>query len=460
MKRLFYSIPFFAAALLSAQSFDSASGQVQQDLKDALNELTQTRNTIAKEQIELSREVNKLEAEVIEKSRKIDRLQRQADNRAIGISALTEEVKSRRDEVEYISGLLNDFVRSFETKIHISELQTYEEAVKEAKLSIEDVNLTQPEKFDLQMDVIGTAVDRADELLGGQLYEGKALTEAGILEPGSFAAIGPVVFYKNEAGDSVGLSQGQGDGLNAVVIKINEQYTPGIASIVESGSGVFPADPTGRALKVDRTRQSIGEHIAKGGIWGAVILVLGAVALVLAIFKAIDISRVKVPPVDAIEGILYDVDAGKTEEAQAKANELSGLTGKIYQDAVEHISQRRSVLEEIIFARLLEIRPMLERYLAFIALVAAASPLLGLLGTVTGMIKTFNLITIFGTGDAKSLSSGISEALVTTELGLAVAIPALLLHGLLNRMARRKIADLEQGAVSFLNALDVKQNPA
>ena len=87
------------------------------------------------------------------------------------------------------------------------------------------------------------------------------------------------------------------------------------------------------------------------------------------------------------------------------------------------------------------------------AITAAAAPLLGLLGTVTGMIKTFNLITIFGTGDAKSLSSGISEALVTTELGLIVAIPALILHGVLSRMTKEKIAALEQTALSFVNGV-------
>ena len=73
-------------------------------------------------------------------------------------------------------------------------------------------------------------------------------------------------------------------------------------------------------------------------------------------------------------------------------------------------------------------------------------------------IKTFNLITIFGTGDAKSLSSGISEALVTTELGLCVAIPSLILHGLLSRMARQKIGDMEQTAVGFVNGLIGNRN--
>jgi biopolymer transport protein ExbB len=91
--------------------------------------------------------------------------------------------------------------------------------------------------------------------------------------------------------------------------------------------------------------------------------------------------------------------------------------------------------------------------LPFIALTAAAAPLLGLLGTVTGMIKTFNLITIFGTGDAKSLSSGISEALITTALGLVIAIPALIAHGMLARMARQKLGDMEQTAVGFINGV-------
>ena len=69
------------------------------------------------------------------------------------------------------------------------------------------------------------------------------------------------------------------------------------------------------------------------------------------------------------------------------------------------------------------------------------------------MIKTFQLITIFGTGDAKSLSSGISEALVTTALGLIVAIPALIIHGMLARMAKHKLSTLEQLSIAFVNGV-------
>ena len=98
------------------------------------------------------------------------------------------------------------------------------------------------------------------------------------------------------------------------------------------------------------------------------------------------------------------------------------------QVGVKHFHSKRRVLEELLFEKIVSMRPKLERFLPFIAVTAAAAPLMGLLGTVMGMIKTFKLITVFGTGDAKNLAVGISEALVTTELGLVVAIPTLILH--------------------------------
>ena len=100
--------------------------------------------------------------------------------------------------------------------------------------------------------------------------------------------------------------------------------------------------------------------------------------------------------------------------------------------------------------------PKLERLLPFLSLTAATSPLLGLLGTVTGMINTFKLITVFGTGAPKRLSSGISEALVTPEYGLIIAVPCLLLFALLSRKAKGILASMEQTAVGFVNGLAVK----
>ena len=98
--------------------------------------------------------------------------------------------------------------------------------------------------------------------------------------------------------------------------------------------------------------------------------------------------------------------------------------------------------------------PSIERGLVTLAILAAVAPMLGLLGTVSGMIETFQSITLFGTGDPKLMSGGISQALVTTELGLAVAIPILLIHSALSSKSNRliQILDEESAAIVARNA--------
>jgi biopolymer transport protein ExbB len=154
-----------------------------------------------------------------------------------------------------------------------------------------------------------------------------------------------------------------------------------------------------------------------------------------------------------VDGVLTELAEGSLDGALKKAREIKGVAGEMLLIGAENAHEKRALLEEMLFERILRVRPTLERFLPFLAITAAAAPLLGLLGTVIGMIKTFQLITIFGTGDAKSLSSGISEALVTTALGLCVAIPTLILHGALARMARHKIGLLEQISVAFVNGV-------
>ena len=98
---------------------------------------------------------------------------------------------------------------------------------------------------------------------------------------------------------------------------------------------------------------------------------------------------------------------------------------------------------------LLQQRIRLERWLSAIALTASVSPLLGLLGTVSGMISTFQAMSLFGAGDASAVSGGVGEALINTELGLVVAIPALLAHALLSRKAKSYLGQLESDAVNL-----------
>jgi biopolymer transport protein ExbB len=113
-------------------------------------------------------------------------------------------------------------------------------------------------------------------------------------------------------------------------------------------------------------------------------------------------------------------------------------------------------VEETLYEQLMGVQQKAGSLLPVLAVTAASAPLLGLLGTVSGMIRTFNLITLFGSGDPKPLAGGISEALITTLFGLVVAIPALILHAFLSRRSQGITQATERLGLSFVNGLREK----
>jgi biopolymer transport protein ExbB len=127
-----------------------------------------------------------------------------------------------------------------------------------------------------------------------------------------------------------------------------------------------------------------------------------------------------------------------TEQDKGPQGELVG---------VALAAQANDERDDRLHATLLQQRIKLERWLGAIAITASVSPLLGLLGTVSGMITTFKAMSLFGAGDASAVSGGVGEALINTELGLVVAIPALLAHALMSRKAKSYLAQLESDAV-------------
>jgi biopolymer transport protein ExbB len=118
---------------------------------------------------------------------------------------------------------------------------------------------------------------------------------------------------------------------------------------------------------------------------------------------------------------------------------------------IEHIDEPKDLVEEVMYEEMLTTRMSVSKLTPFLAVCASTAPLMGLLGTVTGIINTFKLITVFGSGDVKTLSGGISEALITTELGLVVAISALVLYAFLSRKAKSITDNMEQIAILFMN---------
>jgi biopolymer transport protein ExbB len=449
---------WLAGALLAgtarAETFDAAAASAKADLDKALAELSALRQQIANEKLPLAKKLNDIENAVLSKRAEFDRIQRQRGSKTFDIETLRAEVKSRRDENVYVTSLLDEYTRAYESRIHISELQRYKDAIADAKLAIEDVNISAADKFGKQISLVRVSLDRIENLVGGERFEAKALSTRGTLEPGKVALIGPIAVFAADQSKDAGICELQLGTVDPSVISIGDQFNAGIREIVQTGKGELPVDPTlGSAIKIAGTRDTLWQHIRKGGPVMVPIIGLALVAGVVSIIKWIQISGIRLARPEDLQQVLSFLNAGRKNEALDYAGKVKGPAGELLSTAVNNAHESKQLIEEALYEKLLATKPRLERMLAFIAVTAATEPLLGLLGTVTGIIRTFKLITVFGTGDPKLLSGGISEALITTEFGLYFAIPGLLVHALLSRKVRGVLASMEQTVVGFINGL-------
>jgi len=460
MKKAFSLILILAiGGTLSAQTFERASSIAESDLKKSLVELSTLRKRVEVERIPLAKELSKLETSALEKRKEADRISRMRDNREVDLNTMQDRIKQLGNNNSYVSGLLGDYIRRFETQIHIGEQQIYQSKIDAARLAVEDVNLSDDERFKIQLDGLKTAFGRLEKVIGGHIFTGKAVLPGGSYEDGKFAIVGPIAYFSANNNGLSGLAELEINSSNAVVKDIGEDFYEGIAKLTATKTAAVPVDATlGDALQLKLTEETIVQHIKKGGVVMYPILGLASFAFLVAIFKWFEISGVRRARSEDIAVILSDLKAGDKDKAMEKANAVKGPVGEMLKAAVEYSDKDLELLEEVLYEKIITTQPTLERMLPLIAVTAATAPLLGLLGTVTGMIKTFKLITVFGTGDASNLATGISEALITTEFGLIIAIPSLILHAILSRKAKGVISSMEQAAVGFLNGLTEFRN--
>ncbi len=230
-----------------------------------------------------------------------------------------------------------------------------------------------------------------------------------------------------------------------------------VGTYLDGDSDMAPVDLSGgSALRQISTRTSFGDQVRAGGplVWP--ILLLAVIALGIVAYRLIFLHRVHANT-DKLMGQFNNLAA---QERWHDCNEMiENRTGRrspvvrVIKAALKARGSSREVLESVLQEAILHELPTLQKGLAILAIFGAIAPLLGLLGTVTGMIETFRVITVYGTGDPKLMSGGISEALVTTELGLIVAIPIMLFHTILSRQADHVIGDMEKQAVHMTNVI-------
>ena len=201
--------------------------------------------------------------------------------------------------------------------------------------------------------------------------------------------------------------------------------------------GIDPTGPSGGSfLAALINSPNIEERWHQGGYVGYAITAVGAFAFILAIWRLIVLSTVSAK----VNSQLKNPD---------KANENNPL-GRVLKVHEDNPSMDTETLELKLSEGILKETPKLESGLTLLKIISAVAPLMGLLGTVTGMIITFQAITIFGAGDPKAMAGGISGALVTTVLGLLVAIPTVLLHTIVNGRAQRIIHVLNEQTTGII----------
>jgi biopolymer transport protein ExbB len=204
----------------------------------------------------------------------------------------------------------------------------------------------------------------------------------------------------------------------------------------QEGFVAFGVDVTrGQILALLIQQPNLRERIAQGAEIGYMIIALGILGLLLAIERLITLT------------ILSRKVSAQLKSTEPKTNNPLGRVLKVYADNKQTDVE---TLELKLSEAIMKETPKLQRFLLFLKIISVVAPLMGLLGTVTGMIQTFQAITLFGTGDPTLMAGGISQALVTTVLGLVVAIPMVLLHTLVSGRSRRIINILQEQSAGIV----------
>ena len=200
--------------------------------------------------------------------------------------------------------------------------------------------------------------------------------------------------------------------------------------------GLDPSGPLGGGLlRALINTPTLVERWHFGGIVGYVITAVFVFAVILAIWRFV---------------VLMGMSSRVSAQLQSGTSDTNNPLGRVLQVAADNPGLDPESLELKLHEAVLKERPSIESGLNLLKVISMVAPLMGLLGTVTGMIITFQMITLFGAGDPKAMAGGISQALITTVLGLVVAIPTVLMHTLVNGKAQRILHVLEEQSAGIV----------
>ncbi|MEM9172826.1 MAG: MotA/TolQ/ExbB proton channel family protein [Pseudomonadota bacterium] len=257
---------------------------------------------------------------------------------------------------------------------------------------------------------------------------------ADVVRLGNFSLVGPGGFleFKPNVGE---------DGVvQALPRQPQGRYTSAAAAVYNAAPGdtvVTGLDPTrGGVLATLVDTKGPMERISDGGVVGYCIIALGLIGLAIALFLLLSLTAAN----SKVSSQLKNIGTPKDDNALGRVLQAYTSNKSVDTETLE-LKLNEAVLKEV---------PKINRGLLIVKVISVVAPLAGLLGTVTGMIQTFQVITLYGAGDPKLMAGGISQALMTTVLGLVVAIPMVLLHTILSGRAKRLLSILQEQSAGLI----------
>lgn len=446
------------AAANAAQPFSQVAKDIQIRLKDALQEQAQTFADIGRRRKEMRRQRDGLRSrletaarQLADEKEELKRLSRQRDDLKKEISAqMAGKVELNTAFSDYAANFLAQAQKSpfsAETPGRLQTIETY--LVPNRVLGINDLQTL--------LDLYFQDMAAAREIIR---YQGRILdrsgdeTEAGIIRLGHITTI----YRCNDTSGYLTLSPSSARLLASAAPPLRVRHN--LSSYFDGKTDrLFLDISKGAAIQQLSRRVKLMDQLRSGGILVIPILLVGLVALALTVERLFFLKTVRHNSdglMTRVTGLVVQGDlkgALKLTEPHRKRP-----TGRLLAAGLACWGETREVIESALSEAILKETPRLERFSGALKVLAAVAPLLGLLGTVTGMINTFQVITTHGTGEPRLMAGGISEAMVTTQVGLAVAIPVMMIAAYLKQKAHKLTQDMEEKALTLMGGL-LKSKP-
>ncbi len=386
------------------------------------------------EQDQILRDTNTLRDNTLALS---ERLETQFEQNEFKLADLNEALTTRLGSLKELFGVLQQVAGDTKNKFYNSMIsaeisgrsefldQLAQDMGSSSKLaSIEEIERVW---FELQREM--TESGKVTKFTTDVVEAGGAKVSKEVVRVGPFALVadGKYLEFNGVTGT-----------VSELIRQPADRYGESAAELQSSNGDIvkFGIDPTGGSiLGLLVQAPNLQERVEQGGVVGYIILIVGAFGLLLSIERLFTLTfiRAKVN--------------SQLKSAEVKTNNPLGRVLKVRD---EHPNADTEALELHLTEAILAEVPKLGRNLTIIKIISVVAPLMGLLGTVTGMINTFQAITLFGTGDPKLMAGGISTALVTTVLGLVVAIPTTLLYAMLNTRSKNIVYILQEQAAGVI----------